>query len=436
MKRKLILSVAAGAILATAGMSYGAGFRINEQGAKAMGMANAFTAQADDPSALYFNPAGISFLKGAQVNLGSLLIAVPETEFSGLTPLSNGATVQEKAKRDLFVAPTVYATYSFENLPLTLGLGINSIYPLAKSWDASSNFRNQVTNISIKPINFQPTVSYRFDDLNLAVAAGVDVTYAQVSLQNAIYTPSLAGPAEFGDLGVDGTATDVGFNLGVLWKPRKDLSFGAAYRSKITLHISGDANFIATQPTGYALVQSIAPAPFTPGRFTSPASTTITLPQSANLGVAWKPIEKLTLELDAEWTGWSCFDKLQINFNSAQFSALNNNPIPKNWKDAWAYKFGAQYAATPIVDLRAGCAYDTSPVPDSTLGAELPDSDRHNVSVGIGLHNSFGAIDLAYMWVHFIDRTVNNMDLATLRGENGTFKSDAHLFGANVTIKF
>ena len=214
----------------------------------------------------------------------SLVIAVPQTEFNGTTALSgSSSSVDERSKKDLFIAPTLYATYSLENLPLTFGLGINSIYPLAKSWDDSSAFRNQIQNIAIKPINFQPTVAYRFDDLNLAVAAGLDVTHAIVSLQRSVYSP---GPApdyawRLGAMGVDGTATDVGYNVGAKWKPRKDLSFGVAYRSEITLHIDGDANFprhhahrLCTQ-SGWSPPsrQCDRPAHLAPPRPTSPSPT-------------------------------------------------------------------------------------------------------------------------------------------------------------------
>ena len=455
MGKKLVLACVVAAITGTASLSLGAGFKINEQGAKAMGMANAFTAQADDPTALFYNPAGIAFLKGIQVNMGALVIAVPQTEFTGTTPLTgniplgNGTSpVYEKAKRDLFIAPGLYATYSLENIPLTFGLGVNSIYPLAKSWDSSGAFRNQVENLAIKPINFQPTVAYRFDDLNLAVAAGIDVTHAIISLQKSAYVNTITGGAPFGafelgELGVDGTATDVGYNLGLLWKPRPDLSFGIAYRSAITLHIDGDANFQATTPAGlsamgvdYTTIPSNG-LPFTRQRFTSKASTTITLPDSLSLGVAWKPIDKLTLEFDAERTGWSSYDKLQISFDpNSQLNAFNNKPSPKNWGDCWAYKVGGQYALNKFLDLRAGYAYDTNPIPDSTVGPELPDSDRHNVTMGFGIHNEHVALDMAYMWVHWVDRTVNNQDMTALSGQNGTFKSDAHLFGGNITIKF
>ena len=89
MRKKIaVLSCVATAVMGTAGISYGAGFKIAEQGAKAMGMANAFTAQADDPSALAYNPAGIAFLKGDQMQVGSTTILVPRTEFDGTTKLS------------------------------------------------------------------------------------------------------------------------------------------------------------------------------------------------------------------------------------------------------------------------------------------------------------------------------------------------------------
>ncbi len=439
MGTKLVLASTLACTLAAlagaASVSFAAGLRVNEQGAKAMAMGNAFAAQADDPTALYYNPAGIAFLKGTQVSLGSLIISVPETEFTGTTPLSGGGGTSvtfEKAKKDLFIAPSLYATYAMERLPLTFGLGINSIYPLAKSWDESSAFRSQITNISVKPINFQPTVAYRFDDLHLAMAAGLDVTHAIVSLQKTAYNSG----AELGSLGIDGTATDVGYNLGLKWKPLPVLSFGVAYRSEITLHIEGSANFLATTPTGNTLIGFNATTTDTRNRAYSSASTTVTLPDSLTLAVAWQPTGKLTLEFDAERTGWSSFNNLDIKFNSSQMSHFNNNPIPLNWKDAWCYKFGGQYALNKNLDLRAGYMYDTNPIPDSTLGPILPDADRHSFSVGSGIHANNITLDMAYMFTHFEDRTVNNQNIALTTGENGTFKSDVHLFGANISVKF
>ncbi|NVO00634.1 MAG: transporter [Geobacteraceae bacterium] len=429
MRKRLLCGIATVSMLGTATVSFGAGFKVSEQSAKAMGMGNAFAAQADDPSALAYNPAGIAFLKGTQIQVGSATILVPQTEFDGTTRLSGSTVVSEKANRDIFIAPTVYATSSFESIPLAFGLGINSFHPLAKRWDASSELRDSIQSISIKPINFQPTVAYRFDNLNLAVAAGFDVTYAQVSMQKMAYKaiPNLPayGPLagtyqEVGTIGADATATGYGYNLGLQWKPLPVLSFGVAYRSEIKLKLEGDANYLRSGANAAALGL--------PAKARSTAATDITLPDALTLAVAWKPIEKLTLEFDAERTGWSSYDKLEMRFGPTL--AAFNNSDPKNWKDVWAYRLGTQYAVTPKMDLRAGYAYDKNPAPDSTLSPELPDADRHNFSLGSGFHNEFASLDLAYMWVHWVDRTVSNVK------ESGTFKSDAHIFSIAATYKF
>lgn len=450
MKKNVLLAVVSAALAGTATLASAAGLRVNEQGAKAMAMGNAFAAQADDPSALFHNPAGIAFLKGTQANIGSTTIIVPSTEFHGTAPLTGNApgdvgtaTTSENAKQDIFTPISVYATHTFEGTPISLGLGINAIYPLAKKWDSSSAFRAEVTNISVKPINIQPTIAYRFDDWNLAVAAGLDVTYAQVSMQKMAYLNGTNSAApysayELGNLGLDGTAIDVGYNLGLKWKALENLSFGVAYRSEIELNVDGTADFLATTPAGYNMIGMTtgATSPYSRTRVTSDVSTTVTLPSSLGMGVAWKPNDKTTLEFDAEWTGWSSMEKLEFSFDGPQFANFNNKPKPLNWKDVWCYKFGGQYAMTKNIDLRAGYMYDNNPIPDSTLGPVLPDSDRHSFSIGQGFHNDIFSLDIAYMWTHFVDRTVHNQDMTALSGANGTYESDVHLFGASVSMKF
>ena len=409
-------------LLGAAGTVSAAGFKVNEQDAKAMGMANAFTAQADNPSALYYNPAGITQLSPTQVSLGSLVINVPQTEFVGSTELGSGT---EKAKRDIFIVPTFYVTHAIEGTPVTLGFGINSIYPLAKTWDDGSIFRHFIQDIAIKPINFQPTIAYKVND-SLSVAAGVDMTYAQVSLRKVAYNPLTS--TDIGVLSTDGTATDFGYNMGLMWKPCTNIKVGVNYRSAIKLHIDGDANLLA--PSASQGSPSVS--------LNSPAATSIKLPSSLALGVSWKPNEKVTLEIDAERTNWSSYQNLNLIFTSQAFSGLSNKPNIKNWKDVWAYRVGGQYALTPNLDLRAGYAYDNTPAPDATVAPELPDADRHNFSVGVGIHKNNVALDLAYMYVLFKDRNVYNYPypVPTMQFQNGTYSSDVHIMGANLTVKF
>ena len=58
----------------TAVSAFGSGFLIPEQGAKASAMAGAFAATADDPSAIFFNPAGIAQQRHMAAYAGTTII--------------------------------------------------------------------------------------------------------------------------------------------------------------------------------------------------------------------------------------------------------------------------------------------------------------------------------------------------------------------------
>lgn len=439
MKRRLIVSVML--VLCAPVIVWGAGFHIREQGAKAMAMANAFVAQADDPSAIFYNPAGIAFQEGTQVSLGVTVINVPETEFEGTTKLGDVAaglgteqTGSAKARGDVFFPPNFYMTYSEKDSPWAFGVGVGSLYPLAKRWDTTSPFRDEIKEIAIKPINVNPTVAYRFETLNLAVAVGLDYTYADVWLEKsamadayALHQAPLPGLAalELGELELEANGDGWGYNFGFLWKPLKQLSIGLAYRSEIELDFDGDADYQIT-----AVGQQVygVTASYVASTYSTDAKTKITLPDTWSMAVAWQPVERLTIELDADRFGWSSYDSLDIYFS--ENTVLQDSLNRKDWNDVWAYRCGIEYALTPTLDVRAGYARDNTPVPGDTMGPELPDADRNNYTFGFGYHTDRAVLDFAYMWVEFDDRKVDN------EIQSGTYASDAHLFAANLTYFF
>ena len=58
VRKALILAVLA-ALAGRAGIASAGAFAVIENGAKAQGMAGAFVGHADDPSAVWYNPAGL-----------------------------------------------------------------------------------------------------------------------------------------------------------------------------------------------------------------------------------------------------------------------------------------------------------------------------------------------------------------------------------------
>lgn len=438
---KLLVTAVALALMLPGWVS-AAGFHIREQGSKAMGMANAFAAQADDPSAIFYNPAGIVFQTGTQVSLGVTVINVPETEFRGTTKLGDVASglgveqqVDTEARDDIFFPPNFYMTTRKEGSPWAFGIGIGSLYPLAKRWDTTSPFRDEIKEIAIKPINVNPTVAYLFESINLGVAVGIDYTYADVWLEKsacvdayalgAVPVPGLTA-VQMGELELEADGDGWGYNFGLLWQPLETLSFGVAYRSEIELDFDGDADYQITS-AGQS-VYGAPPLSYTDSIYSTGAETEITLPDTWSFAVAWKPTRKLTVEFDADRFGWSSYDSLDILFD--ENTVLSDSLNRKDWNDVWAYRFGAQYAVTETLDLRVGYARDNTPVPNDTIGPELPDADRNNYTFGFGYHTDRAVFDFAYMWVDFDDRKVDN------ETQTGTYKSDAYLFAANLTYFF
>ncbi|MFA6033408.1 MAG: outer membrane protein transport protein, partial [Myxococcota bacterium] len=82
MKQTARFSVAAACIILTCApdVARAGGFYVGDQGAFATGRAGAFTARADDLSAIYYNPAGLASLRGTRIYL-SYRLAYTDMEY-------------------------------------------------------------------------------------------------------------------------------------------------------------------------------------------------------------------------------------------------------------------------------------------------------------------------------------------------------------------
>jgi long-chain fatty acid transport protein len=423
-------------LLFTASTSFAGGFRLPEAGAKAMGMGFAFTAQADDPSAIYFNPAGLTQLKGQNVMVGLTYVRENGGEYTGTTPVDNTTAIKNETQKSLnFYIPNLYYTKTNASTGFSYGVGIFAPFGLGQEYDnkSTSIFRNQITKINLQTIVVNPTIAFKVGEF-LSVGAGIDWMYGRAKLAKTAVVP---GVGNIYDLDLDGTGDAWGYNFGLLLKPSANLRIGANYRSPFTLKIKdGDVeirNINSTVP----FVPNPAPPPaaFTTAQvfggtsFDTKASTKISLPATFALGVAYT-VGRLTVEADADWTFWHSYTSLPIDIRDNKGALLPDTNAPKNWKDVVALRLGAEYRVTDPLALRAGFVYDQNPVPADTMGPELPDADKLYYMVGAGYKIGPWTIDGALMYADKKDRTVSNAQF------NGTWKGDAWLAGLDVSYNF
>ncbi len=403
MKVKLITFViffALGIHTALAG-----GFQLNEQNARAMAMGGAFTAISDDPSAVYFNAAGMTQLSGINFMLGTTLIA-PTFSFRGVSP---NITEYDAAKQTFF--PThFFATYKY-NPDLAFGIGFDSPFGLASKWDPNWVGKYLAIETKLQAFAITPEVAYNLMD-NLSVSAGLIYSFATVTISQKTPQTPFAGDAFTTLTGNSNSAW--GFDLGALYKPTPDLSFGVSFHSQVKYKFTGTAT-----TSGAAQLASQLP--------NGSASADITTPLNLAFGIGYKVLSNLLLSFDFQYVGWSSYDTLSVSFASPKMVESS----PRLYDNSYIIRLGGEYGLTNDLKVRAGIYYDKDPVKPQYLNPSLPDADRLGFSFGFGykLSNNFN-IDAAYLYIRGSQLTVNNSQENYLQGIspfNGTYNTAANL---------
>lgn len=394
--------------------TFGGGFQINEHGARAMGMSGAFTGLANDPSALYFNGAGITQLSGTRLMLGVTLIS-PTAGFRGPSP----SITEYKLKDQLFNPVNFYLTHQATDW-LYFGISFNNQYGLGTKWDPNWVGRFLAIETDLKTYYINPTMAIKFTK-ELSLSFGITYAIGTVTInRNALLTP-FAGEANV-NLEGDGHAT--GFTAGVLYKPSETVSFGLSVRSENIFNLKGDAT-----SNGPTALSSLLPKGGIEAKLTTPLNITF--------GAAIKPLCNLTVTGDIQYVGWSSYDKLAVDFADPKLEDLS---AVRDYQNTFIARLGAEYNLCESLALRAGVLFDKNPVKDEMVEPTLPDANRIGMNIGLGYKlTSNITVDAAYLFLRFSERTIANSKVSYMDGLapfNGTYNSSAHLFGFNVSYNF
>jgi long-chain fatty acid transport protein len=401
-------------VLLTITRSFAGGFQINEHSARATGLGGAFTGIADDPSAIYFNGAGITQLDGTAFLAGTTLIA-PISSFRGVYPSID----EYKMKKQIFFPSYFYATHKINN-KLWVGLGFNSPYGLGTQWDDNWAGRNLAIETSVKTFVFYPTIAYKVLD-NLSVSAALNYAFASVKITRKTPQTPFAGEAYVNLEGTDNTS--FGYNLGVLYKPTDKLSIGISYRSQMEYNFDGTAT-----TTG---AQELIDAKKLPN---SKISADLTTPVNITVGAAYKVTPELQISADFQYVGWSSYDTLKVNFNDPSYSDIAS---PRVYENSYLLRLGAEYKVNESLSAQAGIQFDKNPVKPDYLNPSLVDADRLGLSIGLGykITKNMGA-NLAYLLMRGAQTTVSNSTQNYLSGVspfNGTYNSTAYIVSLSLS---
>lgn len=386
--KKIVLSTA----LMAASLAYAGGFRVSLQGVKQLAMAHT-SAHAEDASVAFFNPAGIAFIPEKFSFAAGGFGAKTEIEYQNLNTMYS-------AKTDNPMGTPIYAAVTYRPVDaLTLGFSFSTPFGSTVEWGDQWAGREMVHKMELKGFYFQPMFS-----LKLAKWASVGVSY--------IYAKGLVDWDKSitqlgGKLNVhDDTAHGDGWGAGIYLRPIDQLDISAAYRSKVDMEANKGKATFSVSPALYSGIGLPANSGGVDG-----FKATLPLVDEYTVGVTYKITPKWSVSGDFNYTGWSKYDKLTLDFAHAAVGNQTDPTIsvsPKNFKDTKTYRIGTQYMVTPKFAARAGFYYDESPYDNANFIPETPSFDSRVVTAGLGYKFGRLGVDLAGGFAFPKPRNVEN----------------------------
>lgn len=419
------------------------GFYVPEQGARAVGMADAVVASPSEVTGIFHNPASLSTVGRLGAEVGGLVVFPSFTFFRApatdpFAPSPAQATIDFPASKNTNKVGAVPFMGVASNLGVeNLGVGVAVYVPFGAdlAFPVDGAQREVVTSISLKSIHVTPTVAYRFFD-RLSVGAGLSYVNSSFTLEQRNATPFVLGnPNDFPNppAATEGPtriqATDslkFSATFGVLYADPDDrFAIGASVMLPTKLDLRGTVDVQNADITAMSDAQG---NPLPAGQRTDDAALTIRLPAIGRLGVLVKPVPRVALEADVNYQAWSSTQTQTIFFAHhyplfpQPGAQMNDIVLERSYHDTVSVRVGAEVAPLPSprtpLKLRAGVLYDQSPIDDRHFDLLTPDSDKWGISGGAGYAWKLGertwlGLDLSYMHVFYAERDVGPATIGT-----------------------
>jgi len=197
------------------------------------------------------------------------------------------------------------------------------------------------------------------------------------------------------------------YNLGILWEPTDDFSFGMVYQSEAKMRLRGKYlinNATAPQQlvaglnssaTGQILAAILGLPGFVPNVESGLMAMDFKYPQHFKAGIKYKIFPDLQMNFDVGWTDFAAWDKFKFEFDRQisllKVAKLLSNDVtdrslalPLKFQSSWRWGVGFEYSATDRLKLRMGYEPRTSSIPDDKRNTMVPINNAQLFGLGIG----------------------------------------------------
>lgn len=381
--------------------AHGNGYKLlNLKSAKSTSMGEAFITQADDPSAVAVNPAGLAQLRGNHVNL-------QVTYAKGYTTHTAPDGTETENIASWQPVPAFFACTDLGRDDLTIGLGVSLPNGLGSEWAKDSFARYVSTYSSLMVADISPAIGYRVSD-RLLLGAGFDFYYSEAQLNRMVDLGLQFGApgAMDAESTLTGTGSASGFNLGAICRITDSHSIALTYRRPYSIDYDGS---LSIDEAGMNV----------------DVTASIDFPAIVVLGYGYRASDDWKFEVNADWTDWASTGDIRIQSRTP--GAMPEVTQSQNLKNTIAWKFGVEHIYSDTLKLRCGYIYNRNATPEATWRPSLPDADTHFVTAGLGYSSGNFTIDAALQLLAYetrtIDNDVDNNETTSSSSIDGTYRT-------------
>lgn len=427
-----------------AGQLFAGGFALTGVDSRSTSMAGAFRGLADDPSAMYWNPAGLGFMNENSIALGGTFI-LPTVKWdpSGTAVATKpGYSAKEyQANKALTMFPSVFATMA-SSPRLKYGLAFYVPYGLGTTWDAFKLFSPPLTYVAgfpedemksrIAVMDLHPTVAYQIMP-NLSVGAGLSVMFGAIDIDQIKF----ANP--YAPITSELTGVGVGFggNLGLLYKATEFLSIGLAGKLPANISLEGDASVYLWTPATQDSLGAVTPAMKLGGK--SDIEATLNIPAELAIGFAYKVSPIWTVSLDYAYTMWDRLETVTVEMKDPiaimPGLTVSESELILNWENTSRISLGTEYTLG-CNKLRAGFFFDQTPIPEATQIPTISDvGNKYSMNMGWGREFGQFGVNANAQYIMFDKRDIADSG-QTANNMAGSYHSQSLSGNIGLTYKF
>ena len=383
---------------------WGGGWNNTLMGIRALSIGAAFVGIADDPSGIYYNPAGL-ILQNQRLNFSiNGVYIMPNHQYT----VRDVVSAQSQNNTGI---PQFFITYKVSER-MTLGFGMFVPYA-GGGVDWSADDLGYPMSSYLGVISYTPSLSYRISDkfslgININLYKGVFELNADTDLMASLKTEE--------------SGSSLSASLGLMYKPSDRWRLGLSVRGPAKMKLTGKTLYSVSVPE-LGNVQ-----------FGSDSETTFNLPWDIEFGFMYKFSDRFILSTSAQYTLWSTLDKVTKTFKDLPGIGDMVEVEEMNFQDILIMRVGLEYMIPAGVFLRGGLGFDRAATPPENLSINNIDVDKFTLLAGIGYRSGSMDINFVYVYAHGKETERINTDFGFPLTES--FNLNASIFGLGVTFSF